>query len=79
MFGRLGVALAFKKYHSCKKWKTNIKENIEFVSISVDNIKDRENGVTCKQNKWEGILADKDLSSEFIMVFCHSPSYSSMK
>jgi hypothetical protein len=46
MFGRLGVALVFKKYHSCKKWKNNIKENIEFVSISVDNIKDRKNGVT---------------------------------
>jgi alkyl hydroperoxide reductase subunit AhpC len=62
MFGRLGVAV-FKKYHSCKKWKNNIKENIEFVSISVDNIKDREkwsNLVNKKQLGGIQLLADKD-------------------
>jgi alkyl hydroperoxide reductase subunit AhpC len=43
MFGRLGVALVFKKYHSCKKVEEQYQgKNIEFVSISVDNIKDRE-------------------------------------
>jgi hypothetical protein len=41
MFGRLGVALLSRSTIPAKKWKTNIKENIEFVSISVDNIKDR--------------------------------------
>jgi alkyl hydroperoxide reductase subunit AhpC len=57
MFKDLVWPSSFKKYHSCKKWKTNIKENIEFVSISVDNIKDR--------GKWSNLVNKKQIVEEF--------------
>ena len=47
-------------------------KNIEFVSISVDNIKDREkwsNLVNKKQLGGIQLLADKDLSSDFIKQY----------
>jgi alkyl hydroperoxide reductase subunit AhpC len=62
MFGRLGVA-CLQEVPFLQKWKNNIKENIEFVSISVDNIKDREkwsNLVNKKQLGGIQLLADKD-------------------
>jgi hypothetical protein len=44
MFGRLGVALSSKV--SCKKVEEQYQgKKIEFVSISVDNIKIEKNGV----------------------------------
>jgi alkyl hydroperoxide reductase subunit AhpC len=55
------VALVFKKYHS-KKVEEQYQGNIEFVSISVDNIKDREkwsNLVNKKQLGGIQLLADK--------------------
>jgi hypothetical protein len=59
-----------------QKWKNNIKENIEFVSISVDNIKDREkwsNLVNKKQLGGIQLLADKDLIPNYkIWYFVNS-------
>jgi alkyl hydroperoxide reductase subunit AhpC len=81
MFGRLGVALVFK-YHSCKKVEEQYQgKNIEFVSISVDNIKDREkwsNLVNKKQLGGIQLLADKEFNSEFIKQYsiCKSKVYS---
>jgi hypothetical protein len=54
------------------KWKNNIKVKIEFVSISVDNIKDREkwsNLVNKKQLGGIQLLADKEFNSEFIKQY----------
>jgi hypothetical protein len=51
MFGRHGVAS--RRYHSCKSGRTIHGKNIEFVSISVDNIKDRE--------KWSNLVDTKHL------------------
>jgi thiol-disulfide isomerase/thioredoxin len=55
-----------------QKWKNNIKVKIEFVSISVDNIKDREkwsNLVNKKQLGGIQLLADKEFNSEFIKQY----------
>jgi alkyl hydroperoxide reductase subunit AhpC len=47
-------------------------KNIEFVSISVDNIKDREKWSNLVDTKHLGgiqLLADKDLRSDFILKY----------
>jgi alkyl hydroperoxide reductase subunit AhpC len=50
MFGRLGVALVFKSFLQKVEEQYQGKK-IEFVSISVDNIKDRE--------KWSNLVNKK--------------------
>jgi alkyl hydroperoxide reductase subunit AhpC len=59
MFGRLGVALPSRSTIPAKKWKIS-RKNIEFVSISVDNIKDRE--------KWSNLVNKKQMEFNYWQI-----------